>query len=426
MEKFGAVAGSDAELIDLVRFADRSRNSLDANQARQMLTYVDRARLAGERFGGSLAGKLEASAAAHELSLALMLPVGTVEGQLATARRTRSALPAVWAGWLAGDVSTRKVFLIDQAAQRLTQAASVGMLDAVVVEIAARKTPGQLRSWLDRFVERLEAATSGERHSKALKDRRVWIQAAGDGMAWLTALVSELDAAAIDTRLDSESRSLPSSDSRTFEQARADFFCDLLLGGSGAVSTTGGGTTTTIGVIVPIQSLMGLSDAPGQLADRSASVPAVLIRAKAIEPGTLFWRLLTDERGKLLDATKLGRFASGNLGQAIRFRDGSSAFPTSIVPAERCDLDHSVAWPAPTVAANLAPLHRRAHNLKTAGLLSMRQPEPGVFQWDTRTGHRFTHTADPFPITEWEASAFPDEFIAAMAAEPPIYEHRAA
>ena len=420
---------SDADLIDLVVAGERSRNSFDASQALQMLIYVDRSRAAGEKFGGSLAGKLEAGAAAHELSLALTLPVATVENQLATTRRMRSTMPGVWTAWHVGDVSTRKVMLIDQAAQRLTQSSSVGMLDAVIVEIASAKTPGQLRSWLDRFVERLEAEAAANRHRRARRDRRVWITPVGDGMAWLTALIPELEAAAIDTRLDSEARSLPSSDPRTHDSpyalrawevppVRADTLTDLLLGAAGRA----GGTSTTIGVIVPIQSLMGLSDAPGELADRSASVPADLIRAKAVEPGTLFWRLLTDKRGNLLDASKLGRFAAGNLGQAIRFRDGTSAFPTSVVPAGRCDIDHTEAFPAPTTAANLGPLHRRAHNLKTAGLLSMRQPEPGVFQWTTRTGHRYTHTADPLPVTEWQHPAFPEELIAAMAAVPPPIE----
>lgn len=415
-------ATSDADLIDLVVAGERSRNSFDAIQALQMLTYVDRARVAGEEFGGTLAGKLEAGAAAHELSLALTLPVATVENQLATARRMRSTMPSLWAGWHTGNVSTRKVTLIDQAAQRLTQSSSVGMLDAVIVEIASAKTPGQLRSWLDRFVERLEAEAAATRHRRARRDRRVWITPVGDGMAWLTAMIPELEAAAIDTRLDSEARSLPSSDPRTFEQARADALCDLLLGAAGQA----GGTSTTIGVIVPVQSLMGLSDAPGELADRSASVPADLIRAKAVEPGTLFWRLLTDERGNLLDAAKLSRFAAGNLCQAIRFRDGTSVFPTSVVPADRCDIDHSDSYPAPTTAANLGPLHRRAHNLKTAGLLSMRQPEPGVFQWSTRTGHRYTNTADPLPVAEWEDAAFTSEFIEAVASTIPTIDDLAA
>lgn len=318
--------------------------------------------------------------------------------------------------------TSRPALLIDRAAQRLTHASSLGILDTVVAEEAARKTPGQLRAWLDRFVERLEAGAAAARHRRARRDRRVWITPVGDGMAWLTALIPELEAAAIDTRLDSEARSLPSSDPRTHERARADMLTDLLLGAAGRA----GGTSTTIGVIVPVQSLMGLSDAPGELADRSASVPADLIRAKAVEPGTLFWRLLTDEHGNLLDASKLGRFAAGNLGQAIRFRDGTSAFPTSVVPADRCDIDHTEAFPAPTTAANLGPLHRRAHNLKTAGLLSMRQPEPGVFQWSTRTGHRYTHTADPLPVAEWEDAAFTREFIEAVAYTLPTIDDLAA
>ena len=413
---------SDRDLIDLVVAGERSRNSFDAAQAEQMLTYVDRARKAGETFAGVRQGRLEAAASAHELSMALMLPVATIENQLATTRRVRSQMSAVWAGWHAGDVSTRKVTLIDQAAQRLSYPTSIATLDHAAADVAGRKTPGQLSAWLNRFVERLEAESAAERHRKARSDRSVWIQPTGDGMAWLTALIPELEAASIDQRLDSEARSLPSTDPRTFGQARADMLTDLLLGPAGK----GTGTSATIGVIVPVQSLMGLSDAPGELADRSASVPASLIRAKAIEPGTLFWRLLTDNAGNLLDATSLGRYAPEKLGQAIRFRDGTSVFPTAMLPADRCDIDHSVSWPAPTTAANLGPLHRRAHNLKTAGLLSVRQPEPGIFEWITRTGHRYTHTADPLATTEWESSAFPHEFIEALAAAPPPTDYLAA
>ena len=144
MERFGGT--SEVDLIDLVVAGERSRNSFDAIQAEQMLTYVDRARVAGEAFAGAQAGRLEVSAATHELSLAVMLPVGTIEQQLAMTRRVRSTMPGLWAGWHAGDVSTRKVGLADQAAQRFTQPISVSMLDAIIVEVAARKTPGQLRS----------------------------------------------------------------------------------------------------------------------------------------------------------------------------------------------------------------------------------------------------------------------------------------
>ena len=412
---------SDAELVDLVTRADRVRNSLDAQQAAHMLTYVDNARVAGERLAGERAGRLETSAAAHELSLALKLPVGTVESTLAMARRVRSTMATVWAGWHGGDISTHKIRLIDQAAARLTYPTSISDLDVAAAEKAPAKTPGQLRSWLDRFIENLEAGAAAERHRRAVKDRRVWVQPAGDGMSWVTALIPTLAAAAIDARLDATARTMPSSDPRTHEQKRADIFTEALLGtATDGAKSSSGAPSTTIGVIVPIQSLMGLSDAPGELADRSASVPASLIRSHAVQPGTLFWRLITDKTGNLLDAKKMGRFATGNLGQAIRFRDGTSVFPTSVVPAERCDIDHSEAWPAPTTAANLGPLHRKAHSLKTEGLLSVRQPEPGTFIWETRTGHTYQHRADPLPVTQWEQpDAFTPEYLAVLAAMPP-------
>ncbi|MFI5425868.1 hypothetical protein [Aeromicrobium sp. UC242_57] len=78
-------------------------------------------------------------------------------------------------------------------------------------------------------------------------------------------------------------------------------------------------------------------------------------------------------------------------------------FPTSSVPARMCDTDHTEPWPADTNAANTGPLNRRAHNLKTEGLITLRQPQPGTFQWTTHTGHTYTQTPDPVPTAGWDA-----------------------
>jgi hypothetical protein len=98
---------------------------------------------------------------------------------------------------------------------------------------------------------------------------------------------------------------------------------------------------------VPLASLLGASNAPGELADRSAFVPGEILReqlAKALSSNSseevLFTRLLTDNGGRLLDTTELGRYPSARLAQAIRIRAGTCQFPTCTVPADRCDLDH--------------------------------------------------------------------------------------
>lgn len=404
-------------LIGQIVADQRESNARDASRFAAMVEFVDVRRNEGERRGGRRAADIEAATAMAELSLALTLPVGTIQGQVAQARSLRSQFPGVWAAWGRGEVTTRVAAVIDEAGARLGQVASRARLDDEVLAHARSKTPSQLRAWVNRFVERVEPENARRRHRRALADRAVWSRADLDGMGCLSAVVPSVDLAAIDTRLNAIARGFGSDDDRTMDQRRADIFVDTLLGripngceGDAPV----GASSTTIGVIVPIQSLVGLSDQPGEFADRSGSVPAELIRDEAVKPSTLFWRLLTDERGTLLDASQLGRFPSDRLGFAVRLRDGTSVFPTSSVPAFRCDADHTVAHcehprcveHGPTRADNLGPLDRGIHRLKTDGGLGLRQCEPGSFEWSTRTGRRYPYRADPLPVAEWNPLDF--------------------
>ena len=413
-------AQRDEELIDSIVGRQQASAALEAANAAAMLEFVELRRAEGRlKLGGAVAGDLEAGHAAFELSLALCLPVGTIETQLARARRVRSLLPDLWRAWTAGELSSIKVARIDDASRRLTTSASVALLDQKVVAVAIGKTLGQLQSWLTRFVARVEAGRARQRAREARVTRRVWVSPDYDSMSWLNAKLESLDAAQIDARLDTLARAAGSADDRTMDQRRADVFRDLLLGrvDNGFGGDPSSAAPTVIGIVVPIQTLVGESELPGETLDRSMSVPADIVRERAVQPGTLFWRLLTDERGNLLDATQLGRFPSDKLGFAVKVRDGVSAFPTSSVPAGRCDLDHSIAHcghrrcddPAhgPTTASNLGPLDRRVHNVKTAGALSLRQPQPGVFEWTTRTGHTYTKQSEPLPVAEWPLAEWP-------------------
>ena len=96
--------------------------------------------------------------------------------------------------------------------------------------------------------------------------------------------------------------------------------------------------TVRIGVVVPLSSLLGLDETPAQLVDRSGAVPAEALRRtieEALGSGTdevLFTRLLTDDGGRLLDTTELGRFPSQRLAEAVALRAGTCRFPTCTVP----------------------------------------------------------------------------------------------
>jgi hypothetical protein len=290
-----------------------------------------------------------------------------------------------------------------------------------------------------------------------------------DGMGYVTGEVSAADAAAIDGMLAATARSLGAADPRTEQQRRSDLFADLLLGrlaleepdaddadeGSAAsdwlevenIDPDTGELIGTqlqpldadgqsigepvdpithrpfgkplevvrrpqklrIGVVVPLSSLLGASDGPAELADRSGFLPGQLLReqiAEAVDSDgrdeVLFTRLLTDDGGRLLDTTELGRYASARLAQAITIRAGTCRFPTCTVPADRCDLDHHEPVPhGATSATNMDPFCRRHHRGKTFAWLACIRDDYGV-DWTMPDAERYRCVDQPLP-TGWAA-----------------------
>jgi Domain of unknown function (DUF222) len=162
--------------------------------------------------------------------------------------------------------------------------------------------------------------------------------------------------------------------------------------------------THHIGVVVPLTSLLGLSDTPAELADRSGFVLGEELQrliAAALDPDSrdqvLFTRLLTDNGGRLLDTTELGRYPSTRLAEAIRIRAGSCRFPTCTVPADRCDLDHHQPVPrGPTSGSNMDPFCRRHHRAKTFAWLACLRDDHGI-DWTLPDAEHYRCLDEPLP-----------------------------
>jgi hypothetical protein len=358
-----------------------------------------------------------------------------------------------------------------------------------------------LRRWLNRFVARVEPTELDERLRRSLEDRYVSVRPDLDGVSFLSACMSSLDAASVDLMLDALAGIAEPGDPRNKQQRRADALVDLLMGrisngwqpgpgdhggldepidpvepaqqcrgvidGASEAPTQPDGdrawdaddwdlpasafrpdptaeepepteeegvvghadaenvpdpdeepTDTadpepasrgqgqpppqvTIGVVISIQSLLGFTDAPGELADGSAHVPAAVIRELAAQPETLFYRLLTDPTGNLLDVTELGRFPSRKLAAAVRYRDAVCSSPICHVAAHRCDLDHVIPHPdGPTAGWNLDPKCRSDHRGKTHAGFTTRLAG-GQVTWITPTGHRYNTKTGQLPVDEW-------------------------
>ena len=85
---------------------------------------------------------------------------------------------------------------------------------------------------------------------------------------------------------------------------------------------------------------------------------------------------------------------SAALAEFVRFRDLTCRFPGCDVPAEACDIDHTVPFPlGPTHPSNLKLLCRYHHLIKTFyagpdGWRDRQEPD-GTVVWTSPSGHKY-------------------------------------
>jgi hypothetical protein len=298
----------------------------------------------------------------------------------------------------------------------LSQAATAKVVTAVVAKVLARRASG-VAAWtatdLGRVAKRAAAALDDDDKDKARKsaydDRRVSVTSAGNGMAWLSFLVRDVDAHRIYNRLTAQSSAAKAhakehdtGDDRTADQHRADIAVATLLGHTHGVRSEGTGAEDTpdrdpstddsaagdgpaddpaaaagaigpvprpgrpeISVLVTLSTLLGLAQDPGHVPGLGPIHPEVA-RELAADGKWRVW--ITDPAtGKVVATGSRTYTPSAALARLIRAREPICRMPGCNRQSVNCDLDHTVPYPGEpgTAAANLGPLCRRDHNLKT-------------------------------------------------------------
>lgn len=89
----------------------------------------------------------------------------------------------------------------------------------------------------------------------------------------------------------------------------------------------------------------------------------------------------------------------GRMRELLELRNPTSVFPHSTRRMRRLDLDHTVPYstsgpPGQTRPDNLGPLSRREHRAKTFGGWRVVQSRPGVFEWRSPLGYRYSRSPD--------------------------------
>ncbi|MPZ59916.1 MAG: DUF222 domain-containing protein [Propionibacteriales bacterium] len=308
-----------------------------------------------------------------------------------------------------GDHHQRLDKLVDDTLIRVVEVKLVEKLgtdgeDAVVVA-----PPAQVGRWARVLVAETEPDQQEERFQKGFADRAVHVFSGEDGLADLVVHHSSAELEALSHRLSLIARHGGADDPRSMNQRRADIAVDLLLGRADCtVPTSGleagdvhpadlepdpvlsGGVRAQINVTVPIQTLIGVSDHPGELLN-GEPVPASLIRKIAADPSSTWYRLLTDPAGNLIDLSTRSYKPTLPLGRALVARDRTCPAPGRTTSALVGETDHTIRYSlgGPTSYANTGRPCQSHHKAKESPGFTLSQPhrEPscGPIRVDTST-----------------------------------------
>lgn len=307
--------------------------------------------------------------------------------------------------------------------------------DMVAWLTAGTRTVAQLNRRMRRLILRAQAdagLSDDDAVARRHGEREVRVRSNGDGTAYLSAVLAESDALAVAAALRalaSSDRGQGADDPRTLTQRRADVLVAAVTGAPGlygtaadvpahlyssathATSANGGtgatGVSVRIDVALPVRTLTGDGNAPGEVAGYGL-VPGATGRDLAGLAGTQFRGLLFDaDTGRLVGiAPDLGRvhwtrdsqpgagYSHPPVMEAlVKARDRHCRAPGCQRAASGCDCDHIEAWPAgETSLGNTCSLCRYHHRLKThaTGWRVDHDDRDDALTWTTPTGARVT------------------------------------
>jgi hypothetical protein len=229
-----------ATLVDELRRQERLLGAVQAQRAALMVEFGDvRRGLDQQEIGARSAadgGEARYTAgefAVTEISLAVTASKYGISRVLGMTRRLQAEAPDVWDSWCAGDIDHDKALRINRALRRLVKSESKELLNNLVVKVAPHKTPELLGRWLNQFIARAEPDETDERLRRSFEERYVSIRPDIDGISFLHAALSCVDAAAIDQLLTALAGDAAPGDDRTLAQRRADALVDVLCGRMG-------------------------------------------------------------------------------------------------------------------------------------------------------------------------------------------------
>lgn len=334
-------------------------------------------------------------AAIADIAMRLSIAENTVVTMGHQADVLRARAPRVWGMFREGEVSAANARTVAATLDSLPDNRDTdAALDSTAAEWAALP-PARFTGRMRTLRERLHPISLTERHQEAEKGRRFWREDDRDGMAWLGVQFRAPDAETAWQRVDAIARHLAEQpgETRTLDQLRADVVADMLTGRSDPATAP----RVTVGVLIPMMSLLGLSDEPATLEGYGPIDADTARHLTAHAPS--FYRILTHPvSSTLLDVDRTSYRPPADLKRWLAVRDGTCRFYGCGRAARNCDLDHTTAWAdgGTTSADNLAHLSERHHTLKHESRWKVEHRDGGTLTWTSPTGAVWNSDPPPF------------------------------
>ncbi|MFT4470928.1 DUF222 domain-containing protein [Arthrobacter sulfonylureivorans] len=423
----------DAQAIDYLKAAARVEAWVQSCQVQAL----DRFAQLRTGQGGNRDPEGFSRFAPQEISAHLSTGEAAARTMLADARYICTHLPSTLQAVSSGDLDLARAKVMARGSADLP-ADSLEEFEAAVLPGAGNITVESVRSRARKMRDQLHPESLSERHRRANESRDVQLTDQNDGMTELWIRLSADKAHLVFDRIQSTARFLQGpGEERTLPQLRADVFSDLLLDAEAPAAApvaeldvkpspapTGeldeepdvalaartelvpeparGRPDRSAGlgmlVTMPLNTLLGLSEEPGDLAGHGPIPPDMGRQLSQLAKSWLL--VLTDDQGQAIAAARKLRIPPEWLKRLVRVRDRHCRFPGCRRAAQYCEIDHVIAWQVGglTVLENLQCLCVAHHAAKTAGECSAEAGPNGEITWTTRTGHRKT----TFPDEGWE------------------------
>jgi hypothetical protein len=149
---------------------------------------------------------------------------------------------------------------------------------------------------------------------------------------------------------------------------------------------------------VPLTTLLGLTDFPGDLAGFGPVIADIARQVVAEQPGATWRFSVYDPLGQLIHHGITRRRPTAPDAAFVKARDRTCRAPGCRAPAKYCDIDHTDEWASSKDSrrCNLAYLCKRHHLFKHLTQSGLVQFTPGILGFTTPLGRHYVTRPDPY------------------------------